>query len=84
MSVREIRQKWPEAERALAREGEIIVTRDSKPVAKIVSYREPLKKRPRFDFVAHEKWLREFWKKQPRQTTTIDEELARDRADRGL
>jgi hypothetical protein len=31
MTPRDIRLKWPEAERALAREGEIVVTRDSKP-----------------------------------------------------
>ena len=42
MTVRDIRQKWPEAERALAVEGEIIVTRDSKPVAKIIPFPKQL------------------------------------------
>ena len=41
MRVRDIRLKWPEAERALAREREIIVTRDSKPVARILPYEAP-------------------------------------------
>jgi antitoxin (DNA-binding transcriptional repressor) of toxin-antitoxin stability system len=36
MSVRDIRQNWPEAERVLREEGEIVVTRDSKPVTRIV------------------------------------------------
>ena len=36
MSVRDIRLKWPEAERKLATVGEIVVTRDSKPVARIL------------------------------------------------
>ena len=62
MTVREIRQKWPEAERALARGNEIIVTRDSKPVAKIVRYSESPKKRVRFDFAANERWMKRFWK----------------------
>jgi len=38
MSVRDVRLKWPEAERKLATVGEIVVTRDSKPVARILPY----------------------------------------------
>ena len=41
MTVRDIRLKWPEAERALAREREIVVTRDGKPVARILPYEAP-------------------------------------------
>lgn len=81
MTVREIRQKWPEAEKALEREGEIIVTRDSKPVAKIVRYKpSPRKQRKQFDAEKHMKWLREFWKQQPPQPST-DELLRQDRYD---
>ena len=84
MSVRDIRQKWPEAERLLALEGEIVVTRDSKPVAKIIPFPTiKEKKRPRFDPVAHRRWLEKFWKNKPTMPSS-DEELARDRADRDL
>ena len=36
VTVRDLRQRWPETERALQTEAEIVVTRDSKPVAKLV------------------------------------------------
>ena len=73
MSVRDIRLKWPEAERKLATVGEIVVTRDSKPVARILPY-EPRRRRARqrFDPAEHARWLRRFWKGQPRQATTDD------------
>jgi len=81
MSVRDIRLKWPEAERKLATVGEIVVTRDSKPVARILPY-EPRQRRSRkrFDPVEHARWLRNFWKRQPRQAST-DELLKRERAE---
>jgi hypothetical protein len=41
MTVRDVRLKWPEAERILAHDGEIVVTRDSKPVPRILPYRSP-------------------------------------------
>ncbi len=84
MSVRDIRQKWPEAERLLALEGEIVVTRDSKPVAKIIPFFPPkAKKRKRVDFEKLRKWRERFWKTQPPQPSS-DEELARERADRDI
>lgn len=81
MSVRDIRLKWPEAERRLATVGEIVVTRDSKPVARILPY-EPRRRRAqaRFDPVEHMRWLRKFWKRQPRQAST-DALLKRERAE---
>ena len=36
ISIRDLRQKWPEAESRLQVEKEIIITRDAKPVAKLV------------------------------------------------
>lgn len=79
MSVRDIRLKWPEAERKLATVGEIVVTRDSKPVARILPY-EPRRRRARkrFDPAEHTRWLRSFWKHQPRQAST-DERLKAER-----
>jgi antitoxin (DNA-binding transcriptional repressor) of toxin-antitoxin stability system len=47
ISVRDLRQKWPEAERALKVESEIVITRDGKPVARLTLYEEqPKKKTP--------------------------------------
>lgn len=80
MSVRDIRQKWPEAERVLLEEGEIVITRDAKPVAKIIPFSSVKeKKRRRFDPQAHQRWLKKFWKDNPRRPST-DEELMHDRA----
>jgi antitoxin (DNA-binding transcriptional repressor) of toxin-antitoxin stability system len=49
MTVRDVRQRWPEAERALATEREITITRDGQPVAKLVRIVPETKKRRRFD-----------------------------------
>ncbi|TMB49216.1 MAG: hypothetical protein E6J56_23675 [Deltaproteobacteria bacterium] len=79
MTVRDVRLKWPEAERILAHEGEIVVTRDSKPVARILPYRAPrTAPRKRFDPKQHAAWLRRFWKTQPAQPRT-DDLLRRER-----
>jgi len=81
MTVREVRLKWPEAERRLAHGGEIVVTRDGKPVARILPY-EP-RARPqaaRFDSIEHLRWLDRFWKgESPRPST--DDLIDRDRAE---
>ena len=81
MSVRDIRLKWPEAERQLARVGEIIVTRDSVPVARLVPVTPgATPRRVRFDPAAQKRWLRAFWKGQ-RVRVSTDELLRRDRSD---
>ena len=58
LSVRDLRQRWPEAEARLRVEREIVITRDSKPVAKLVRIDDKPKRRKRFDPVAHAKWQR--------------------------
>jgi antitoxin (DNA-binding transcriptional repressor) of toxin-antitoxin stability system len=79
MTVRDIRLKWPEAERALARVGEIIITRDSKPVARLVPYEtRPSARRKRFDPAEQERWLRRFWRARTPGPST-DDLLRRDR-----
>ncbi len=81
MSVRDLRLKWPEAERKLATAGEIIVTRDSVPVARIVPFKpRAASRRRRFDPTAHARWLRTFWKGQRLRIGT-DELLQRDRSE---
>ncbi len=49
ISVRDLRQRWPEAEARLQIEKEIVITRDAKPVAKLVRIDERSKPRKRFD-----------------------------------
>ena len=58
ISVRDLRQRWPEAEARLQLEKEIVITRDAKPVAKLVRIDERPKRRKRFDPAAHARWQR--------------------------
>jgi antitoxin (DNA-binding transcriptional repressor) of toxin-antitoxin stability system len=58
ISVRDLRQRWPEAEALLEVEGEIIVTRDSRPVAKLVRIAPASRARQRFDPETHGAWQR--------------------------
>ncbi len=58
VTVRDLRQRWPETEKALQVEGEIVITRDSKPVARLTRYVTPEKPRQRFDPVTHGAWQR--------------------------
>jgi antitoxin (DNA-binding transcriptional repressor) of toxin-antitoxin stability system len=56
ITVRDLRQRWPRAEAMLGREKEITVTRDGKPVAKLVRVREVETARKRFDPRRHARW----------------------------
>ena len=79
MTVRDIRLNWPEAEKALARVGEIVVTRDSKPVARILPYEaRPGARRKRFDPAEHLRWMERFWRNRDPGPSS-DELLRRDR-----
>ncbi|MBI1846500.1 MAG: type II toxin-antitoxin system Phd/YefM family antitoxin [Candidatus Rokubacteria bacterium] len=41
LTVRDLRQQWSRAEAMLETEGEILITRDGKPVARLVRFVEP-------------------------------------------
>ena len=56
MTVRDVRQRWPEAERALATEREIVITRDGMPVARLLPIEPVVETRKRFDPVALKRW----------------------------
>ena len=58
ISIRDLRQRWPEAEARLQLEKEIVITRDAKPVAKLVRIDERPKRQKRFDSAAHARWQR--------------------------
>jgi antitoxin (DNA-binding transcriptional repressor) of toxin-antitoxin stability system len=80
VTIRDLRQRWPETERALQVEREIVVTRDSKPVAKLVRYTEPGRPRNRFDPAKHAKWQRKM--SGGVVTRWVEEGLLRERDDR--
>ncbi|MEX1115646.1 MAG: hypothetical protein WEB53_10385 [Akkermansiaceae bacterium] len=80
MTVRDVRQKWPEAERRLAEEGEIVITRDGKPVARLLPV-EVDPPRKRFDPEEQRRWLKEMWGDETFDTLTP---LMEDREDRDL
>jgi len=52
ITIGDLRQRWPEVEVALQVEGEILITRDYKPVAKLVRVSPVSGKRPRWDMNA--------------------------------
>jgi antitoxin (DNA-binding transcriptional repressor) of toxin-antitoxin stability system len=81
MSIRDLRQRWPEAEAALELEEEILITRDSKPVAKLVRVVPEAKKRPRWDPEAHARWQKKI---AGGKVIRTDEILAQNRADRSF
>jgi antitoxin (DNA-binding transcriptional repressor) of toxin-antitoxin stability system len=80
VSVRDLRQRWPETEKTLQTEREILITRDSKPVAKLVRYVEPEKPRKRFDPISHGKWQRSM--SRGKLTRWVDEGLLKEREER--
>lgn len=77
LTVRDLRLHWPLAERRLRREGEIIVTRDGQPVAKLTAYRQDATPRNRWSAKRHLAWLDRTWKTA--QGPSTDELLAKDR-----
>jgi hypothetical protein len=80
VTIRDLRQRWPEMEEALQVEREILITRDSKPVAKLVLYVEPEKPRKRFDPVAHLAWQRKM--SGGKVVRWVDEKLLGERDER--
>jgi antitoxin (DNA-binding transcriptional repressor) of toxin-antitoxin stability system len=82
ITIRDLRQRWPEAEAALQAEDEIIVTRDSRPVAKLVRVTQAEAKRPRWTPEQHRRWIKRVFGKKVFPSS--DEPLAAARADRKL
>ncbi len=82
ITVRDLRQRWPQAEALLRVEHEIIITRDSKPVAKLVRLAAATKPRRRFNPAAHATWQRKL--SGGRVSCWVDRTLAEARDDRRL
>ena len=79
ITIRDLRQRWPEAEAALKVEDEIIITRDSKPVAKLVRIQTMTATRPRWDMAEHARWQK---KMSGGTISRSDVALAKSRAER--
>ena len=79
ITIRDLRQRWPEAEAALRVEDEILITRDSKPVAKLVRIPAATSKRPRWNVKEHARWQREI---SGGTMSRSDGALTQSRADR--
>ena len=82
ITIRDLRQRWPEAEKSLQVENEIVITRDGEPVAKLVRLVKPEAKRKRWNPEDHLKWIKKVYGNKV--FPSIDEELAAARADRKL
>jgi antitoxin (DNA-binding transcriptional repressor) of toxin-antitoxin stability system len=80
ISVRDLRQRWPVAEALLQIEEEIVITRDARPVAKLVRIAERPKSRRRFDPDAHARWQRRM--AGGKVSRSVDRALRTARADR--
>ena len=78
ITVRDLRQRWPQAEAMLETEGEIVITRDSRPVARLVRFVEPRKSRKRFDPAKHAAWQARVGGR--RVVRWVDDFLTRDRS----
>ena len=82
ITIRDLRQRWPDAEAALKVEDEILITRDSKPVAKLVRFIQPETQSRRWNPAEHKKWVKKVYGNKV--FPSIDGELAAARADRKL
>ena len=81
ITIRDLRQRWPEAEAALQTEDEILITRDSKPVAKLVRVVAEVPRRSRWNPEEHARWQR---KVSGGKLSRSDAALAADRAERAF
>ncbi len=82
ITIRDLRQRWPEAEAALQVEDEILITRDSRPVAKLVRFVPPARQRKRWNAEEHMKWMKKVFGNKVFPSS--DGDLAAARADRKL
>lgn len=81
ITIRDLRQRWPEAEAALQIEDEILITRDSRPVAKLVRVGAEGPSRSRWDPEEHARWQRRV---SGGKLSRSDAALRAARADRGF
>ncbi len=78
VAVRDLRQRWPEVEKALEREGELFITRDGERVARLVRFAPRPRRRGRFDPDEHARWMRRTF---GRRVLNLSAALIEDRED---
>jgi antitoxin (DNA-binding transcriptional repressor) of toxin-antitoxin stability system len=83
ITVRDLRQRWPQAEALLQTEHEVVITRDGQAVAKLVRIIPTKTRRPRFDPAEHATWQARVFGKG-KLIPWVDQALAHARADRRL
>jgi len=81
ITIRQLRQSWPQVERRLAAEHTLVITRDARPVAQL-SLLKPSGKaaRSRFSAALHAQWMKAAWRGRPAHTDS-GRALAHDRAE---
>ncbi len=82
ITIRDLRQHWPETERTLQAENELIITRDGEPVARLVRVVPEKPKRKRWNPEEHAARIKKILGNKVFRS--IDKELAEARADRKL
>jgi len=82
ITIRDLRQRWPKAEAALQVEEEILITRDSKPVAKLVRITEKAPRQKRWTLEEHKKWIKKVYGNKILPSS--DSQVTRARLDRKL
>jgi len=83
VTVRDLRQRWPQAEALLRVERELVITRDGQPVAKLVCVATAPPERKRFDPAEHAAWQARVFGKG-KVVRRVEQALGRARADRQL
>jgi len=82
ITIRDLRQRWPETEKSLQVENEIVITRDGEPVAKLVRVVAEKPKRKRWNPEEHKRWIKKVFGNKVFPSS--DAALAAARADRKL
>jgi antitoxin (DNA-binding transcriptional repressor) of toxin-antitoxin stability system len=83
ITTHELGEHWPDLEKTLAAEGEIIVMDAARPIARItpIAPQPDVKpNRPRFDPAENARWREKMWKNHPPMPST-DETLRLTRYD---
>lgn len=78
ITIRDLRPRWPAIEKTLQIENELIITRDGKPVARLVRVIPETSKRKRWTLEEHTKWIKKVW--SDKIFPSADAAIARDRA----
>lgn len=81
ITIRDLRQRWPETEQALQVENEIVITRDGQPVAKLVRITAAACQRPRWNAEEHAQWQKKVCGGKISQSNAA---LAQNRSERAL